>query len=343
MSTQEQLKPREIWLDNLRIIAIICVVIIHVSRLPDDHFDYFAQIYQSSVRFCVPLFVMISGAIQLNRSTSAFSFLKKRIPKMLFILWFWGSAYILFNHFFASPYNIKGYFGSFLLSSTPGSFHLWFLYLIIELYLITPLLWLILCRLSSKQLIVLLILLVLLFFDLTPLIIMSFSKTRIITISSFPNYLLLFVPYIPYYLAGKVIKDISPQFTAKQVVILICVFCLSLIYSTSMSINFHNDAFYSYTSINMFFCTTSLFCLFYCLGNVPIFGHKLNVKLANASFGIYLIHNLVRNTFSLFKINSYSFIGTPAIGVPIYAILVILISYALTMLLKSNRFTKTLV
>lgn len=61
MSTKEQSKSREIWLDNLRIIAIICVVIIHVSRLPNDHFDYFAQIYQSSVRFCVPLFVMITS------------------------------------------------------------------------------------------------------------------------------------------------------------------------------------------------------------------------------------------------------------------------------------------
>jgi len=344
MSKQKQGLEREIWLDNLRIIAIVCVVLIHVSSNPNNLIpstDAFLEIYKSSLRFSVPLFVMVSGTIQLNQSSSIFSFYKKRIPKIVLALLLWGNVYILFNHVFKSPYNLRGYLGSFLLSSTPGSVHLWFLYLIIGLYLITPLLWKVLSYISTKQLIFLSTLFAFLFFDITPLRILGFTQTTLIKISSYPNYLVLFIPYISYYILGKAIKDIKPKFNVLQVVFLVIILVSSLVYTSFFTAITNNEAFSSYTSINVYLSTICLFCLVYQLGEIPIIGNELNVKIATASFGIYLIHNLIRNTFTLFGISG--FLISPAIGIPIFAGVVFVISYALTILLKSNRITKNLV
>lgn len=344
-----KLKKREIWLDNLRIVAIICVVIIHVSRMPDNYqipnnpniLSFLPQIYQASARICVPLFVMISGAIQLDQTTSTFSFYQKRIPRILLVLFFWGSIYILFNHIFASPYNISGYIGSFVFSSKPGSFHLWFLYLIIELYLITPLLWQILKKLPIDRVILLSLVLIVLFFDFTPLRIIGIDRATLIPLHSSPDYLLFFMGYIPYYLLGKVIKDLNPRFSSIQTVTLIITFIGSLAYSSFFSIQMDNEIFYYYTSINVLISTICLFCLFYKLGEIPIFGKEINAKMGGVSFGVYLIHNLVRNTFQLFDINA--FLIPPSLGIPIYASIVFIISAYLTALLSSNKFTKMLV
>ena len=63
-----------VWLDNSRIIAILAVVFLHVSAgvvtesVIGTESWWVGNLYDSLVRWCVPVFVMISGAVLLDHS-----------------------------------------------------------------------------------------------------------------------------------------------------------------------------------------------------------------------------------------------------------------------------------
>src|SRR3989304_5868153 len=80
-----------IWLDNARISAIFAVVLLHVAYgvvIENDigtNYWWFANIFDSSARWCVPVFVMISGALLLDSSKNedSLTFYKKRLSRIL--------------------------------------------------------------------------------------------------------------------------------------------------------------------------------------------------------------------------------------------------------------------
>lgn len=59
-----------VWLDNARIAAIFAVVLLHVAAeivngtAIGSEFWWFGNIYDSLVRWCVPIFVLESGQKQ---------------------------------------------------------------------------------------------------------------------------------------------------------------------------------------------------------------------------------------------------------------------------------------
>ena len=62
-----------IWVDNARILAVFAVVVLHVAAVVvlgiedlDNLNWWVANIIDSSVRWCVPTFVMISGLLLLD-------------------------------------------------------------------------------------------------------------------------------------------------------------------------------------------------------------------------------------------------------------------------------------
>lgn len=65
-------KERVFYLDLMRIIAIFNVIILHTAAYfwaeqPIKSYNFNVMtMYDSLVRFCVPLFVMISGILWLN-------------------------------------------------------------------------------------------------------------------------------------------------------------------------------------------------------------------------------------------------------------------------------------
>ena len=83
------------WLDSLRALAIIGVIMIHISS-PVVKMSYggnmiywwIGNIINSSIRFAVPVFLMISGATMLNRKYKLGEFYKKRMMRVLLPLVF---------------------------------------------------------------------------------------------------------------------------------------------------------------------------------------------------------------------------------------------------------------
>jgi surface polysaccharide O-acyltransferase-like enzyme len=136
------------WLDNSRILAIFAVVFLHVSAIVvtgteiGSGYWWAGNLYDSALRWCVPVFVMISGALLLDpaKAEDMKTFYAKRASRIVAPLVFWSLVYLGWNAFktvmagnqFAPVSLLRG------LASGKPHYHMWFLYMIVVLYLFTP-------------------------------------------------------------------------------------------------------------------------------------------------------------------------------------------------------------
>ncbi|WP_241901942.1 acyltransferase, partial [Vibrio breoganii] len=88
-----------VFLSNLRAIAAIAVVLLHSSAkfVTNEYFMndlqawWAGNIFDSSTRWCVPIFVMLSGFLLTSgeKEESQYEFYKKRLNKIFIPLIFW--------------------------------------------------------------------------------------------------------------------------------------------------------------------------------------------------------------------------------------------------------------
>lgn len=134
-------KNRIVYFDFLRIFAILAVVMIHVATSQhklEGMWNYSSCFWHAIPRWAVPVFVMISGTLFLDyaKNITINNILKKYILRIVIVFLIWSSFYTcihcIVNNNFDLVYAIK-----YLIK---GRGHLWFLYMISGLYLVTPLL-----------------------------------------------------------------------------------------------------------------------------------------------------------------------------------------------------------
>ena len=139
--------PRHIpWLDVLRIVACFMVVLAHccdffVAKFDDDRIEFLSGAFWGSMmRACVPLFVMISGVLLLPARLDMGQFYKRRLGKIIWPLILWSLVtplfYLAYGHAEGAnaAYNIATFPLNFNYATTP----LWYLYMLVGLYLIIP-------------------------------------------------------------------------------------------------------------------------------------------------------------------------------------------------------------
>lgn len=143
-------KPHNIdWINNLRFVALFAVIVTHVSSVLLDHYpaasmdDWLtADAFNALVRFAVPVFVMITGTLLLNREYRLGDFLKKRLTRVVVPFLFWSLVYVAY-----SWYNGELKFTGTAWQNTKlvlhqlqfgASYHLWYVYMLIGLYLVIP-------------------------------------------------------------------------------------------------------------------------------------------------------------------------------------------------------------
>jgi surface polysaccharide O-acyltransferase-like enzyme len=141
------------WINALRVLATFGVIFLHTTA--DILYQYgsiaeidwwIGNIYDSSVRFCVPVFLMISGALILSKTYENLKeYLIKRVLRVLLPFLFWSAIYIaidIFGKLFKGEQMTFSEILSltFLKLKNGASFHLWYIYLIIGLYLFFPIL-----------------------------------------------------------------------------------------------------------------------------------------------------------------------------------------------------------
>lgn len=132
------------WLDYLRIAACFMVMVVHATEpfylggegtqvltLSDG---LWADFFDSFVRSCVPLFVVTSSYLLFPLKQETGAFFRRRAARILppFILWS-----LVYAFWWGEPSaNLRG----LLLNFNYAAGHLWFVYMLVGLYLLMPLL-----------------------------------------------------------------------------------------------------------------------------------------------------------------------------------------------------------
>jgi len=135
------------WPDRLRNLATVMVIGIHVAA-PIAHGEgldfngswwWAGNFWNSLTRPAVPLFVMLSGYLLLGKDYPLPDFLKKRFSRVVIPAVFWMLIYCFYNYMAkGSPATLGEALKSIITG--PVHYHLWFIYLIIGLYLVYPIL-----------------------------------------------------------------------------------------------------------------------------------------------------------------------------------------------------------
>ena len=143
------MQRRLTYLDVLRIVGSVFVVFMHTAAgaLRTDvagHAGWYFLAALSSLAFsAVPLFFMITGYVLTasGRTGDVRVLFRERLPRLIVPLLFWSVLYIL-RRLTASHELTARAFGAAALSALrqPANVSLWFMYALIAMYLVSPLL-----------------------------------------------------------------------------------------------------------------------------------------------------------------------------------------------------------
>lgn len=138
------MRNREVWIDWLRVAACFMVFVVHStepfylggdgSLILTESDAFWSSFFDSFVRSCVPLFVIASSYLQFPIHYSTTEFFKRRALRILVPFLFWSLIYAIV---WGEPIaNLK----DLLLNFNYAAGHLWFVYMIIGVYLLMPML-----------------------------------------------------------------------------------------------------------------------------------------------------------------------------------------------------------
>ncbi|EEM02980.1 hypothetical protein bmyco0002_46410 [Bacillus pseudomycoides] len=340
---------RLVYMDWLRVLATIAVVTIHVaagsvSTLdPNKLSNWMAgNFYESLSRASVPIFVMISGALLLrgNKESSIFEFLQKRASKVIIPFVGWSALFYLYGAYMGYfPASLKQGIKYFLTNQIGG--HLWFLYMIVGIYLIAPLLKVFVKNAKKSYIQYFLIL------WLYASVILNLMQYY------YPinfNIELYFVTnYVGYFLLGYYLSHY--EITKKWRNISYIGGCLGFIgtffitYYYTVQANGQLDQFwYGYFAPNVLLMAIGLFVFFrYAFqnseGKLPFLLRGIN----QASLGIYILHFFLLNNFlyKVFpKVNEHAH---AILAIPINVMITIGLSMLITLVLQRITVVKKLV
>lgn len=132
---KQNTRERTIYFDYLRVSATFAVIILHIAAqnyylIDINGFDWQVfNFFDSIVRWGVPVFVMISGALFLNREIPLKIIYTKYIFRMIISYIIWSAVYALFTE--------KPPFGK-ILRFANGHYHMWFILMIVGIYMCIP-------------------------------------------------------------------------------------------------------------------------------------------------------------------------------------------------------------
>ena len=290
-------KKRIYYLDILRVIACLAVIMIHSScdyvMYKTTNFNFgVGNIFDSFARLGVPLFVMISGALLLDEKYDySKEKLLKHIKKMILFFVFWSFVYCLLFNIIGQLFLLEKDFNVYRIINAfvQGYYHLWYIYLIIGLYLILPLL-----RLwvndKNKKYVEYFIILSLIFNFLIPQIIIIgncygsalvgindilCSKLCLQYVGGFTTYFIL-----GWYINNYEIKHKKLIYILGIISILISIFGTYIL----------DLEFYGNLSLHVLLYTAAVFLF---VKNIKAKENKLILFISKYSLGIYAIHAMI--------------------------------------------------
>ncbi len=150
------MKKREVWLDCLKIISALAIILIHTVSSgfspafgSDKWFPF--TVLNVLPRFAVPVFMMASGVLLLGKEIQLNTAIKKA-GKACVLLLFWNLAFLLLNEALRGPSDNVFRLVLSIPVKRQFSGHLWYAYFLVWMYLFSPILSALYQALAQKQL-----------------------------------------------------------------------------------------------------------------------------------------------------------------------------------------------
>lgn len=344
-AVSQKTKERIPYLDVLRVWAAFAVILLHtssykwssaeVSSLAWQTFNFF----DSAARWCVPCFVMISGALFLKSEYDFRKLFGKNILRLAAAFAFWTVIYALVE-WRQGRVDLKGAILSAI--DIERHYHLWFLLMIIGLYLIVPFLKKIV---ESETLTIYFLALSILFTILIPTgiqIVTLFSTSlgtamKALTANMQYHFTLGFVGY---FVGGYVLaeKEISPRLRKMIYALGVLGFAATVLLTAFVSLHQKEATtlFYNNHSINVMLESVGVFVFArYVIGKRRMSKRfrKAAAALSKYTLGAYLVHIMVLSHLDTYLgIHTLSF--HPFLSVPLIALLVGVISFGISFVLN---------
>ena len=336
------MKERNYNIDLLRIVCCFSVVIIHYAAIlwydsKLGSFDWrFGALIDALVRFCVPVFYMISGALFLSKKEiNMKKIFSKNILKILIIIAVWLPIHGIFSYYkYGNEITGLNSFIQIFKDIIDNQYQFWFLFPLLSMYICLP----ILKKISEDK-------------KVTKYFIILFFIFQIIRQSIIPiigngykiKIINLFVPdlvlgYIGYFLLGYYLfnnnldkKKIQLSYrlgVLSVVIAIIGTVCISIMANKKI------DMFFGYYMITTFFASIAVFNYF--KYDVKAKFTKFIPFISECTMGIYIFHNLVKWSFEMLGVTV--FIGPTFITIPVFSILNIIICIIITVIIKKIPF-----
>ena len=337
--------------DLIRTIAIVLVILLHAALQPhpivtqmngaEEWRWWTVNIYNSIAQTCIPLFVLLSGALLLQPSKiePIRVFFKKRLNRIALPFLFWGAAYFAWRYFVN---NETLSLGTVLQGIQTGPYyHFWFLYMIFGLYLLTPVLRVLVAHSERKI--------------LTYLIGLWFVGTAIIpVIGLFGNYILdnkvfVIVGWVGYFLLGAYLLTVHVR-KAVLYASLFAGFLMTAVGSYFMTLYVGGSNIFFFDNelgVSVIVASVALFLLLRDVSSTKLEDNAprtnwLIHEIGQNTLPIYLFHVMVLESlergFFGFTLSVNTF--NPALGIPLITGITLFISLGIILLLKKTPFLK---
>ncbi len=339
------------WLDSLRVIATIGVIMIHEAT-PVVKMSYggnmgnwwTGNIFDSAVRFAVPLFLMLSGATMLGREYDLKTFYKKRFVRVLLPFLFWMLVYWVYR-WMVLPASHQPHTSSSvllwavkLLGSEGISKHFWYVYMILFFYLLFPWIGKGVRSLKNREVFWLIIGWALLSFSSRKLSVNFYSWTdhylaKLLGYCQYSGYLV-----VGYYLSKFRITTTKQRLIAGALFVASIAFAAVATFYYSWKSHRLDESMYGYVTFNTMLQAGSLFLL---VKDTSVSNKVLLAIqrfISKYSYGVYLSHIMVIGI--LFQYDIFWTIGHPAWTLPVLTLFTLAISLLIVFLLRQLPYGK---
>lgn len=308
------------YADLLRCTAMLAVIVVHITggaleASPVGTPDFMVlNVYDGLTHWCVPVFVMLSGMFLLDpkHSLPPSKLFFGHMLRIAAALAVWGTAYALVERVQVhglSWESVRAALYQVLLGKT--CFHLWFLYMLLGLYLVTPVLRAFV-RGAGRGDFHWFFLLVFVFTFLLPTLLRLRPSQTVSLYQSYLNIKLV-LGYVGYYVLGYYLKEYTLSRPAEYLIYLLGIAGAAVTVGGTAWLSQQRGAlaqtFYNYDSPNIALMSTAVFVLFrYLLGVSDERSRRQRFSgVAKVSFGIYLVHVFFLMLLRNFGITALSF------------------------------------
>ena len=198
------------WMDFARVAGMVAVVVAHVFApairvdLPDENSAawWAAMTISALSRFCVPLFIAISGALLLapRAGLPPAEFYRRRLHRIGVPLAVWCTFYLVLRHLTADD-GLTGTMAAREVLDGNVYYHLYFLFVLAGIYTLTPFLRLIVLHASQRMLVA---------FTVVLLVLGALDQAAVVLFESEQgNAATRFLPYLGYFVGGLLVSQLT--------------------------------------------------------------------------------------------------------------------------------------